>query len=89
MELGQLRFEVGEAAQDRLAVLGLDQNEHLLAQQAQVLREEEDLLERAVMQIQAQAHEQPLVRLRQARSLVVRRRGYADSTVSAATRFAR
>ncbi len=32
MELGQLRLEVGEAADDRLAVLAPDQHDHLVAQ---------------------------------------------------------
>ena len=32
MELGQLRLEVGEAADDWLAVLAPDQHDHLVAQ---------------------------------------------------------
>ena len=100
MELGELRLEVGEAAHERLAMLAPDEHEHLLAEQANVLREGVDLLERAVVQVESQPNEQPLVRRGQPRLVLFRAGslrlahclpglratgGYADSTVRAPT----
>ena len=62
MELGELRLEVGEPADDCFPVLARDEVDHLLAKQVNVLRECVHLLERAVVEVEAQAHEQPFVR---------------------------
>ena len=48
-------------------VPGLDEREHLLAEEPHVLGEDVDLLERAVVEIEAEPDEQPLVCRRQAR----------------------
>jgi len=101
VQLGELRLEVGEAAYERLAMLASGKCEHLLAQQANVLREGVDLLQRAVVQVESEANEQPLIRrgeprlvlfrdgsLRLAHCVTVAGRetgGYADSTVRAPT----
>ena len=92
MELGELRLHVVEAARDRLAVFAFDESQQLFAKEANVLRERMDLLERAVVQVEPQPDEQPLVGRSQSRLAVSRGRPlplehvYADSTLSAATR---
>ena len=63
VQLRQLRLEVGEAADDRVAMLASDQRDDLLAQQPDVLGEGVDLLQRAVVQVESEPDEQPLVRL--------------------------
>ena len=65
VQLRQLRFEVGEAADHGIPVLAPDEDEDLLAQQPNVLGQGVDLLQRAIVEVEAESHEQPLVRLRQ------------------------
>jgi hypothetical protein len=77
MELGELRLEVGEPADDCLPVLARDEVDHLLAQQVNVLRECVHLLERAVVEVESQAHEQPFVRRGQPRFARIGRRVWA------------
>ena len=93
MELGELSFEVVEAAEHRLLVHAPDQADHLFAKQANVLCECVHLLERTVVQVESQAHEKPLVRRSQPRFVCIGHRvgscargGYAEWAVSAATR---
>ena len=76
MELGELRLEVGEPADDCFPVLARDEVDHLLAQAVNVLRECVHLLERAVV-VEAQAHEQPFVRRGQPRFARIGRRVWA------------
>jgi hypothetical protein len=42
-------------------VIRADQHQHLVAQQAEVLSEDVDLLQRPVVQVEPEANEQPLV----------------------------
>ena len=65
VQLRQLRLEVGEAADHGVAVLGPDEDEHLLAQEPNVLGQGVDLLQRAIVEVEPEPHEQPLVRLRE------------------------
>ena len=62
VELGDLRLEVGEAADDRIAVVVPDQHDHLVAQEPNVLCQDVDLLEWTVVEVVSQPDEQPLVR---------------------------
>ena len=73
-------------------MLARDEVDHLLAKQVNVLRECVHLLERAVVEVEAQAHEQPFVRRGQpaSRASVVEsglmgEARLAESAVSAAT----
>ena len=63
VQLRELRLEVGEAADDRVSMLAADERHDLLAQQADVLGEGVDLLQWAVVEVEAEPDEQPLVRL--------------------------
>ena len=77
-------------------MLAADQRDHLLAEQPDVLGEGVDLLQRAVVQVESEPDEEPLVRLGEPGLGDGRRgrlgqcahgeTGQADSTVSAATR---
>src|SRR5262245_4161408 len=62
MELGDLRGQVGESTENLLSVRASDQGVDLIAQEMDVLRQRVDLLEGAVVQVEAQPDEQPLVR---------------------------
>ena len=62
VQLGELRLEVAEAADDRVAVLAAGDRQHLLAQQADVLRQGVHLLQGAIVEVEAEPDEQALVR---------------------------
>ena len=63
VQLAELRLEIGETAEDSLAALPVEQPLDLVAQQPQVLSEHVHLLQRPVVEVEAEADEESLVRL--------------------------
>ena len=65
VQVGELRLEIGEAGERALPMLGPEDGGDAVAQDADVLREDVDLLQRAVVQVEAEPDEQALVRRRE------------------------
>ena len=99
VELAEEQLNGLETPDDRLLVLAPDEGDQLLSEQSNVLRECIDLLERAVVEIESEANEQPFVGRSQSRLVVLGSRagvvvvpgdfhdgGYAGSAVRVATR---
>ena len=63
VQVTELRLEIGETAEDSRAALPVEQSLDLVAQQPQVLSEHVHLLQRPVVEVEAEPDEEPLVRL--------------------------